>query len=53
LTGPLNADTLAGMFASHGRPVRLRYCSPLPPLPSTLISNFSVKSLASSRRYAM
>ena len=44
------AVTLAGMFASHGRPVRLRYCSPVPPLPSTFTSNFSVKSCASSLR---
>ena len=28
----------------QGIPLLLRYCKPLPPLPSTLISNFSVKS---------
>lgn len=53
LTGPTLAVTLAGMFASQGSPVLLLYCKPVPPLPSTLTSNFNVKSWASSLRYAM
>ena len=50
LTGPTFAVTAGEMFASHGSPVLLRYWMPLPPVPSILISNFSVKSFASRSR---
>ena len=33
-------------LVTDGMPVRLRYWKPLPPLPTTLISNFNVKSFA-------
>ena len=46
-TGPALAVTLGAIAVSQGMPVLLRYCRPLPPSPSTLISNFRVKSLAS------